>query len=123
MKQLKRQHQREAKRAAIKRIARTETEFSIEIMSHAFSMFRASEEWQRIGKVGRWFSAWVQLWVLVGRSFRVHAGGVLTLTDAGDAYNFHVGQSVMYSHDPNRGWRVTAIDRQTGTITAVRTSR
>lgn len=66
MAQLKRQYEAELARAARKRIARTEVEFCIEAMSHAFSMFRASEEWQRIGEVGRWFTAWMDVWILIG---------------------------------------------------------
>lgn len=69
MAQLRRQHEAELARAARKRIARTEVEFCIEAMSHAFSMFRASEEWQRIGEVGRWFNAWRHAWHEIGAHY------------------------------------------------------
>lgn len=108
---LKRQHEDDLRRVSRKRIARTEVEFCIEAMSHAFSMFRASEEWQAIGVIGRWHSAWCEMWRRVG--------GSLTWTFH-EPIPFRLGERVTAASDnPKYGgvFVVSKVDGGTLTLT------
>lgn len=46
-----------------------EERIAVECGLNAFARFRESLEWQAIGVVGRWFTAWFALWRRVGRPY------------------------------------------------------
>lgn len=46
-----------------------EERIAIECGLDAFSRYRESLEWQVIGVVGHWFTAWIALWKRIGRPY------------------------------------------------------